>query len=91
MISDQVKTLNEKSIIAKYINPEQSNEENNQIIQEALQCKIKILYIAPERQENIERIEVARKITFKTRNTVCSESHSVFNDEFYTNKDRLNQ
>ena len=36
-------------------------------------------------------LENAIKITFKTRNTVYSENHSVFNDEFYTNKDRLTQ
>ena len=34
-------------------------------------------------------LENAIKITFKTRNTVYSENHSVFKNEFYTNKDRL--
>ena len=38
-----------------------------------------------------KELENAIKITFKTRNTVYSENHSVFNDEFYTNKDRLTQ
>lgn len=37
------------------------------------------------------KLENAIKITFKTRNTVYSENHSVFKDEFYTNKDRLTQ
>jgi predicted nucleotidyltransferase component of viral defense system len=36
-------------------------------------------------------LENAIKITFKARNTVYSENHSVFKDEFYTNKDRLSQ
>ena len=36
-------------------------------------------------------LENAIKITFRTRNTVYSENHSVFNDEFYTNADRLTQ
>ena len=36
-------------------------------------------------------LENAIKITFKTRNTVYSVNHSVFSDEFYTNKDRLTQ
>ncbi len=36
-------------------------------------------------------LEKAIKITFKTRNTVYSENHSIFTDEFYTNKDRLTQ
>ena len=36
-------------------------------------------------------LENAIKITFKTRNTVYSKKHSVFNDEFYKNKNRLTQ
>ena len=57
LMRDQVKSLNSKGISASYINSEQSPEENSATIQDALNGKIKILYIAPERQENQEGIE----------------------------------
>ena len=75
LMRDQVKALNDKGIIARYINSEQSKEENSQIIQEALQGKIKILYIAPERQENIEWIEAARKMNLSM--VVIDEAHTI--------------
>jgi len=37
------------------------------------------------------KLENAINITFKTRNTVYTENHSVFKEEFCTNKDRLTQ
>ena len=52
LMRDQVKKLTSLGISAKCINSEQTPEENTQIINEAKQGKIKILYIAPERQEN---------------------------------------
>ncbi len=75
LMRDQVNALNEKGISARYINSEQSKEENSQIIQEALQGKVKILYIAPERQENIEWIEAARKINLSM--VVIDEAHTI--------------
>jgi len=75
LMRDQVKVLNEKGISARYINSEQSKDENSQIIQEALQGKIKILYIAPERQENIEWIEAARKMNLSM--VVIDEAHTI--------------
>ena len=47
------------------------------------------LFVNNEIEKN--ELENAIKITFKTRNTVYSENHSVFSDEFYTNTDRLTQ
>ncbi len=75
LMRDQVKALNKRGISARYINSEQSKEENTQIIQEALQGKIKILYIAPERQENIEWIEAARKMNLSM--VVIDEAHTI--------------
>ena len=49
-------------ISAECINSEQSPEQNSQIIDSAKQGKIKILYIAPERQENSEWIEATRQM-----------------------------
>lgn len=75
LMRDQVKVLNEKGISAKYINSEQTREENSQIIEEALQGNIKILYIAPERQENTEWIEAARKMNLSM--VVIDEAHTI--------------
>ena len=38
-----------------------------------------------------KELENAIKITFKTRHTVYSENHSIFEKEFYTNIDRIDQ
>ena len=50
LMRDQVKSLCRRGISAAYINSEQSYEENQETIRRALDNKIKILYIAPERQ-----------------------------------------
>jgi len=75
LMRDQVKALNEKGINARYINSEQSKEENSKIIQEALEGKIKILYIAPERQENQEWIDAARNMNLSK--VVIDEAHTI--------------
>ena len=75
LMRDQVKTLNSKGIPAKYINSEQTAEENSVTIQEALEGKIKILYIAPERQENQEWIEATRKMRLSM--VVVDEAHTI--------------
>ena len=36
-------------------------------------------------------LEEAIKLTFKTRKTVISDNHSIFQDQFYKNSERLNQ
>lgn len=54
LMRDQVKKLCAKGIPAAYINSEQSVEDNQRIIQQALNGQLKILYIAPERQENAD-------------------------------------
>ncbi|MCD6116378.1 RecQ family ATP-dependent DNA helicase [bacterium] len=75
LMRDQVKVLNEKGISAKCINSEESKKENKQVIQDALQGKIKILYIAPERQENLYWIEAARKMNLSM--VVIDEAHTI--------------
>jgi len=72
---DQVNGLNEKDIKAKFINSEQSSEENSQTIQEAIEGKIKILYIAPERQENQEWIDATRRMNLSM--IVIDEAHTI--------------
>ncbi len=75
LMRDQVKKLTSLGISAKCINSEQTPEENTQIINEAKQGKIKILYIAPERQENSEWIEATRQINLSM--VVVDEAHCI--------------
>ena len=75
LMRDQVKKLNALGIAAKCINSEQTPEENSQIINDAKQSKIKILYIAPERQENSEWIEATREMNLSM--VVVDEAHCI--------------
>jgi len=75
LMRDQVKKLNSLGISAKCVNSEQSNEENTQIITDAKAGEIKILYIAPERQENSEWIEATRYMNLSM--VVVDEAHCI--------------
>lgn len=75
LMRDQIKKLNTLGINAKCINSEQTDEENEQVINDAMQGKIKILYIAPERQENSKWIESAMKM--KLSMVVVDEAHCI--------------
>lgn len=75
LMRDQVKKLQSSGINAKCINSEQTQEENIQIIEDAKQGKIKILYIAPERQENSEWIEATRQMNLVM--VVVDEAHCI--------------
>ncbi len=75
LMRDQVKKLTLLGISAKCINSEQTPEENSQIINEAKQGKIKILYIAPERQENSEWIEATLQMNLSM--VVVDEAHCI--------------
>ncbi|MCC8088822.1 MAG: RecQ family ATP-dependent DNA helicase [Rikenellaceae bacterium] len=75
LMRDQVDSLNKKGIEARYIIYEQSPEKNSQAIKEAIDGKIKILYIAPERQENQEWIEAVRQM--KISMVVIDEAHTI--------------
>ncbi|MEP7108765.1 MAG: RecQ family ATP-dependent DNA helicase [Ferruginibacter sp.] len=75
LMRDQVKKLNGLGISAKCINSEQTQEENTQIIADARQGKVKILYIAPERQENNEWMEATRLMDLSM--IVIDEAHCI--------------
>ncbi len=75
LMRDQVKKLNSLGIAAKCVNSEQAPEENSQIISDAKAGKIKILYIAPERQENSEWIEATRLMNLSM--VVVDEAHCI--------------
>lgn len=75
LMRDQVKKLSQLGINAKCINSEQTPEENTQIINEAKSGKIKILYIAPERQDNSQWIDATRQM--KLSMVVVDEAHCI--------------
>ena len=75
LMRDQVRSLNCRGIKAACINSEQPKEENTAIIQDAINGKLKILYIAPERQENIEWKDAMKKMRISM--IVIDEAHTI--------------
>jgi ATP-dependent DNA helicase RecQ len=75
LMRDQVKKLNSLGISAACINSNQTEEENSALIEKAKNNSIRILYIAPERQENITWIEATRSI--KLSMIVVDEAHCI--------------
>jgi ATP-dependent DNA helicase RecQ len=75
LMRDQVKKLDYLGIAARCINSEQTAEENTRILDEAKDGKVKILYIAPERQENMEWIEATRQMNLSM--VVVDEAHCI--------------
>ena len=75
LMRDQVKYLKSIGIASECVNSEQESEENSEILKKAKQGKIKILYIAPERQENPEWLEAVRKM--KLSMVVIDEAHCI--------------
>ena len=75
LMRDQVQSLNHRGINARCINSEQTPEQNSQSIEEALEGKLKILYIAPERQENEQWVEATRRMLLSM--IVVDEAHTV--------------
>lgn len=75
LMRDQVKNLISKGISAAFINSEQTDEENEYTIAQALKGKIKILYIAPERQENEDWVNAARQMNLSM--VVIDEAHTI--------------
>ena len=75
LMRDQVKKLNSLGISASCINSEQTQDENTEIMRQAKLGMIKVLYIAPERQENNEWIEATRQIRLAM--VVVDEAHCI--------------
>lgn len=75
LMRDQVKSLKAKGIAAGYINSEQTFEENEATITQALEGKLKILYIAPERQENERWLQAAKQMNISM--VVIDEAHTI--------------
>jgi ATP-dependent DNA helicase RecQ len=75
LMRDQVNKLSSSGISAACINSNQTEEENQEILEKAKSGEIKILYIAPERQDNNEWIEATRSINLSM--IVIDEAHCV--------------
>ncbi len=75
LMRDQVKYLKSIGVKAACVNSEQEHDENNKILEEAKKGQLKILYIAPERQENQEWLETVRLM--KLSMVVIDEAHCI--------------
>jgi ATP-dependent DNA helicase RecQ len=75
LMRDQIKSLNDKGIKVGLINSEQTDDENNLTIQNAINNRLKILYIAPERQENSVWQEAVSKMNISF--VVIDEAHCI--------------
>jgi ATP-dependent DNA helicase RecQ len=75
LMRDQVKKLNARGISARCITSEQLPEDNTRFINEAKRGEVKILYIAPERQENLQWINATRHM--KLSMVVVDEAHCI--------------
>ncbi|PIU23293.1 MAG: RecQ family ATP-dependent DNA helicase [Chloroflexi bacterium CG08_land_8_20_14_0_20_45_12] len=75
LMRDQVQQLKSLGISAECINSEQSKQENYLILEQAKQNRIKILYVAPERQESLTWLEAVKKL--KLSMVVIDEAHCI--------------
>jgi len=75
LMRDQVAYLQSLGIPSECVNSEQEPYENTRILEEAKQGKVKILYIAPERQENQEWQEAVTQ--FDLSMVVVDEAHCI--------------
>ncbi len=75
LMRDQVNKLVSLGIPAACVNSNQTTDENSEILERAKEGSLKILYIAPERQENDEWLEAVRKIRLSM--VVIDEAHCI--------------
>ena len=75
LMRDQVKFLKSKNVPTATLNSNQSYEENVEVIDKAARGVFRILYIAPERQENRDWIEAVRLMNLSM--VVVDEAHCI--------------
>ncbi len=76
LMRDQISHLNKRfHIAAAAINSDQSEEENQAAYQAAIQGTIKILFIAPEQLDNIDRFEFLLNLDIEL--VVVDEAHCI--------------
>lgn len=75
LMKDQVANLNNHWISANFINSDQDEDEQIRIFSKAVRWEIKILYIAPERLDNILRNEYVNNL--KISMVIIDEAHCI--------------
>jgi ATP-dependent DNA helicase RecQ len=75
LMRDQVQKLQSLGISAGCLNSNQTPEENRDILEDVENNRVKILYIAPERMDNLDWVETARKINISM--VVIDEAHCI--------------
>lgn len=75
LMRDQVKFLKSIGVEAACVNSEQEPDENSKILDKAKNGQLKILYIAPERQENQEWLDAVRLMNLSM--VVIDEAHCI--------------
>ncbi|SFF62110.1 RecQ family ATP-dependent DNA helicase [Thermoflexibacter ruber] len=77
LMRDQVQKMQDLGIAANFISSQHTEEENNQTINDALNGKLKLLYIHPARMENVKWLETVRDKNFKIAMVVVDEAHCI--------------
>ena len=77
LMRDQVQKMNELGISANFISSQHTEEENSKTIDDALNGKLKLLYIHPARMENVKWLETVRDKNFKISMVVVDEAHCI--------------
>jgi ATP-dependent DNA helicase RecQ len=75
LMRDQIQQLKSLGISAECVNSEQTEKENSEILRRAVQNEMKILYIAPERQENLQWLEAVKEMNLSM--VVIDEAHCI--------------
>ncbi|MCW9065223.1 MAG: RecQ family ATP-dependent DNA helicase, partial [Ignavibacteriaceae bacterium] len=75
LMKDQVDALNSRKEIAAFINSTMSYSETEQVLNKIVLGRIKILYLAPERIENLKFAERIKEL--KPKNIFIDEAHCI--------------
>ena len=75
LMRDQISYLRSKNISAECINGEQETAANHAILERAKKGQLKVLYIAPERQEDQAWLEAVQRINLAM--IVIDEAHCI--------------
>ncbi|WP_338854061.1 RecQ family ATP-dependent DNA helicase (plasmid) [Alteromonas macleodii] len=75
LMYDQVRVLKRKNISAAYLNSQQDYKERSSIEQDAINGKLKFLYVAPERLLNDKFLDILKQMTISM--IVYDEAHVI--------------
>lgn len=75
LMRDQINKLKQIGVAVGCVNSEQDEYTNTAILKQALNGKLKLLYIAPERQENLQWMQIV--VQLKISMIVIDEAHCI--------------